>query len=439
MSDKEAAILCVDDESIILNSLRTELREAFGNRFLIEVAESGEEALEILQELLEEGVEVPVVISDYIMPEMRGDDFLIQTHRMNPRIKTIMLTGQSGLEGVTNVINKGHLYRYLSKPWASDDLKMTVEQAFLSFYQEEQLKETNEQLKVLNASLEEKVQQRTEQLKASNQYLEKLSQELVQKTALIEEKNRNIEASLNYAKRLQTATMPSQEAIRQLLPNSFLFYKPRDVVSGDFYWVERVGDEIIIVASDCTGHGIPGAFLSTIGTVLLDKVVLDGKLTDPARILEELDACIKQTFRHNAKSIADGMDTSICAFNPTSLKLTFAGAKNPMLLVKNGQLELFKGSRNGIGNTIKLDEPYVNEDVQLAKGDEFFLYSDGFQDQFGGAQGKKFMAKNFRELLLKLHHLEADQKEPLLAEALQTWVGNRFRQLDDILVIGVKI
>ncbi len=437
--EKEAAIICVDDEPMILNSLRTELRDAFGNCYMIEVAESGEDALEIFEELTEEGFDIPVIITDYIMPEMKGDVLLSEIHRINPAVRKIMLTGQSGLEGVTRAVNQANLYRYLTKPWSPEDLKMTVEKALISFYQDQKIEQTNKALTILNASLEEKVLQRTEELIKSNRELEKATQELFSKNKIIEEKNKNIQSSLNYAKRLQTATLPSTEAIQQHLNNSFVFYQPRDVVSGDFYWIERIENKVVIVVADCTGHGIPGAFLSTIGVVLLNKIVLDGKVTTPNKILSKMDYHVPQTFRHNVTSIADGMDMAVCTLNLDDLSLEFSGAKTPLLLLKDGELMVIKGDKSPIGGHYKQSSTFKNHCLQLAKGDQFFLYTDGFQDQFGGEHGKKVMAAPFRKVLFRVAQNPINEQLNLLTKILNNWVGSSYRQIDDILVIGIKI
>ncbi len=438
--ERNAAIICVDDEPMILNSLRIELRDAFGDYYMIEVAESGEDALEIMEELTEEGFEIPVVISDYIMPEMKGDTVLIEIHRMLPNTHTIMLTGQSGLEGVTNAVNKANLYRYLTKPWSPEDLKMTVEQAIVSFYQAQQLEQTNRELVQLNASLEEKVEKRTQELRLSNEHLARASEELSRKNQIIEEKNQNIEASLNYAKRLQMATFPSSQILHSKLPDSFIFYRPRDVVSGDFYWFDSLDEHIVIVAADCTGHGIPGAFISTIGVVLLNKIVTTEKEISPKAILEQMDVFVQQTFRHRQEgNVADGMDMAVCTLNLNTLQLRYAGAKNPLVLVKNGELVVTKGNRNAIGGGYKRPEPFVEHEFTLQKGDQIYVYSDGMQDQFGGDHGRKMMASHFRSMLWQLSALPAKDQEIALAKKLTEWKGKENRQIDDILVIGVKV
>lgn len=438
--EKDAAIICVDDEPMILNSLRTELRDAFGEQYLIEVAENGEDALEVLNDLKEEGFEVPVIISDYIMPEMKGDVLLTEVHQRMPSTRKIMLTGQAGLEGVTKALNNANLYRYLTKPWSPEDLKMTVEKAVVSFYQEQQLELTNRELTLLNASLEDKVLKRTEELSKSNDNLANATDELSKKNKIIEAKNRNIRSSINYAKRLQTATLPSIQTIQSYLPQSFVFYKPRDVVSGDFYWVEKIENKVVIVVSDCTGHGIPGAFLSTIGIVLLNKIVLDGKVTDPNLILSEMNYQVQQTFRHNISEIADGMDMAICTLDLDTNMLEFSGAKNPLLLLQKNALTVIKGDKKPIsGGHFRKNIEYQKHSFRLNTNDQFFLYTDGFQDQFGGESGKKLMAGNFRKNLFQAAQLPVRQQHSFLEKYLNEWLHNTYKQIDDILVVGIKL
>ncbi len=289
----------------------------------------------------------------------------------------------------------------------------------------------------------------------------------------IQETNKKITHSINYASRIQNAILPSIEKIQKELPKSFIFFRPRDIVSGDFYWFAKKNDKIVIAAIDCTGHGVPGAFMSVIGNDLLQQIVVQKELTDPGEILTEMHINLAKLLEQGGQQVRDGMDISLCVINKKKKAIEFAGANNPMLFIQSdiygtNQLYRIKGEKFSVGgmhkeskgqrkfktHTIKTSEPleiWANagekeafEDTpKIVKSDTtVYLFSDGFQDQFGGKDGRKFMAKRFRALLYDIHQKPMSQQKKLLENKLDEWLegdGKNYRQLDDILVIGFKI
>jgi PAS domain S-box-containing protein len=257
-------------------------------------------------------------------------------------------------------------------------------------------------------------------------------------------KNEEITASITYAKRIQAAILPSKEKINQSLSNYFIFYKPRDIVSGDFYWFAKVHSKDIIAAIDCTGHGVPGAFMSMIGNDLLNEIVVSREITAPHLILNELNAGVISVLRQRETLNTDGMEMALCAINEQEGILEYAGAKNPLYLIQHNTLTEVKGDKFGIGgweSGSSIEKRFTKHTFSFTKEPHspivFYIFSDGYQDQFGKNR-RKFMKNKMRELLYSLHLLEINQQQDLLSQALAEWQQDE-DQTDDILVIGVKI
>jgi ligand-binding sensor domain-containing protein/serine phosphatase RsbU (regulator of sigma subunit) len=265
--------------------------------------------------------------------------------------------------------------------------------------------------------------------------------EVVEKNKELDEINKDITASIRYAKRIQDAILPPDDFVKKHLPNTFVLFKPKDIVSGDFYWMEDKKDMVIFAAVDCTGHGVPGAFMSIVGHNLLDRVVGEQKVTQPARILDELNRSISDTLRQTDledNTVRDGMDIAICSFDKKRGVLEFAGAYNPLWLIRNSELIEVKANKFPIGNSKANDgNKFTNHEIPLQKGDTIYIFSDGYCDQFGGPSGKKFKASALRQLLINSQHLDMAQQRELLNRTIEEWRGAH-EQVDDILVIGTR-
>lgn len=303
---------------------------------------------------------------------------------------------------------------------------------------------------LLYENLEEKVKERTA--------------EVVQAKEIIEKKNQNITASINYAKRIQDATLPQMKKFKSILPESFLLFKPRDIVSGDFYWCSKLDPQpiyeevqednqtktvlkghqsgkIIVTAVDCTGHGVPGAFMSMIGNDLLNDVVDIKKNTDPAEILQELHEGVRAALRQRETDNKDGMDLALCVIDEENKQLEFAGAKNPLIYMSNGQLHHVRGDKMAIGGVQKegkLTRVYSKHVIPLEGEMTFYIFSDGFQDQFGGQEGRKFMLRRFKRLIQEIHQMPMEEQGKVLQRTIEDWMQGH-KQIDDILVIGFRI
>ena len=256
----------------------------------------------------------------------------------------------------------------------------------------------------------------------------------------IQNKNKKIADSINYAKRIQNAILPDNSVITKTLPDSFILYKPKDVVSGDFPWYLEVGDSIFIAAVDCTGHGVPGALLSLIGYFLLNDIVRSRKITDPGKILDILDEGVTSTLRQdqNDSQTKDGMDIALCRIDKKTRKVEFAGAHRPLYVMKNGEMEEIKGNKFAIGGGIyKNQTNFTSHTIDMAKDDSIFFCSDGFPDQFGGPQNRKFGPKQLRELISELHELPMQDACRIFDEKWESWKADE-KQTDDVLLIGIK-
>ena len=283
-----------------------------------------------------------------------------------------------------------------------------------------------------------RVKQRANKLlKLQKNEIEKQNTELEEHRRNLTEKNKNITDSINYAMRIQASIMPSEAKFKKMLQDSFIFYKPKDIVSGDFYWVEQVNELILFAAVDCTGHGVPGALVSVVGMNLLNQAVLEKGITNPAHILQHLDQGVHHTLSQHGST--DGMDLALCSINLNTNELQYAGAHNPIYYVRNGKLIEHKGDNIFIGNNFEeKNKAFTSHSIQLEKGDCLYLFSDGYADQFGGPKGKKFKYKALQKLLLSIQEKPMQQQKEILNSALAEWQGD-LEQVDDICVIGVRI
>jgi serine phosphatase RsbU (regulator of sigma subunit) len=256
---------------------------------------------------------------------------------------------------------------------------------------------------------------------------------------LTEEKNDKLVASINYGQRIQKATMPGIEQMQTLLGECFVLLKPRDIVSGDTYWCTKRGHKVLLAAIDCTGHGVPGAMLAMLAQSLLNEIVNVWSITSPELILYELHRKVRQILNQAGGTNQDGMDMALCVIDKKTGVLEYAGAKNPMYLIQEGNLLEVKGDKQPIGGLQKEEERlFVKHSFSLKDISAFYLFSDGYTDQFGGEDGGKFMAKRLRALLLSIHHLPMEEQREKLAMVIENWMGNE-RQIDDILMVGVGL
>lgn len=258
---------------------------------------------------------------------------------------------------------------------------------------------------------------------------------------IIEQKNADIQASILYARRIQEAILPPESMLKEQIGELFVLYKPKDVLSGDFFWAEQREGLTYLAVCDSTGHGVPGALLSLMGNNLLNQAVHERNLSRPSAVLDYLNAGIQHTLNQykSAGELRDGMDIALCVFDHSRRKLQFAAAINPLYIIRDGMLIQSKGNRFSIGSYFDNKmRPFTNQEMELQSGDMIYLFTDGYPDQFGGEDDRKMSHRRFRELLMSIHHLPVDEQKQMLEDQLHAWMGSA-KQTDDICVIGVRI
>ncbi len=273
--------------------------------------------------------------------------------------------------------------------------------------------------------LEEKVKERTAEIQR-------------QKDEISDQK-KEIMDSIYYARRIQKAVLPSDHKIEQSLPEHFIYYQPRDIVSGDFYWISDLDDRVIFATVDCTGHGVPGAFMSMLGVSFLNEIVNGNKRPSAGRILDHLRANVKETLSQSEEGgTKDGMDIALCIYDPSRMTLQYAGAHNPLYLLRKGEFKEFKADTMPIGIHIVEEKNFKNHNIKVEKGDCFYIFSDGFQDQFGGAEGKKFLSRSLKKLFCDIHMHPMPKQKEIIEKTMQDWM-NGYEQIDDMIILGIRI
>ena len=235
--------------------------------------------------------------------------------------------------------------------------------------------------------------------------------------------------------------MTSRVYLQDVLPESFILFRPKDVVSGDYYWVYKTPyDNIYFTVADCTGHGVPGAFMSMIGTSLLNENIIEKKVNNPGQVLDNMREKIIASLndKNSARETRDGMDIALCKLNFEKLTVEYAGANNPLVHIRDGEINHIKANYQPVALTVGEKKPFTNHQIQLKKGDMLYIYSDGYADQFGGEKGKKFMVTKFRKLLASISSLSIEEQKQRLEDEFDSWRGEH-DQIDDVCVMGVRI
>jgi serine phosphatase RsbU (regulator of sigma subunit) len=305
----------------------------------------------------------------------------------------------------------------------------------ITFRAKNQKQKANNQLKIQN----EEIRQQREEIETQAERLKSINYDVIQKNHLIEDKNKNITDSINYAKRIQTALLPFPTKISKELEDFFIFYNPKDIVSGDFYWFSEFEDKVVVAVADCTGHGIPGAFMSFIGHDMLNHIVNFKGVTQPSEILKQLKLSVIHILRQEQSDNRDGMDVSICVWDKKKNKVQFSGANHSLIYIQNKQLYQIKGNKTTIGLDEKMNiKDFDSHEINLVGDTCFYLFSDGYIDQFGGRRDKKFMIRNFRELLSTIHMKKMETQGIIIRETIEEWMEDS-EQIDDMLVWGFRI
>ncbi len=407
-------ILYVDDEE---SNLRI-FRMAFKRHFNILTATGGHEAIDILKEN-----EIHLIITDQKMPEMSGTELLEKVAPDYPEIIRIILTGFADVEAIVKAINRCGIYKYITKPWDKGEMKLTLDKALESYDLKMDKLNLIKELEEMNRTLEHKVEERTKEL---------------------EEANMRMTESINYALTIQSAMLPQPDIISSSFDEFFLIYRPRDIVSGDFYWYGELtveGDELVIAASiDCAGHGVAGALMSMIGESLLNQIIYDKGIVEPHEILNNMSAGVRDMLNQAQNDSQHGMDANIVIINKEKKEMQYSGAKQDLYYFLEGSDELLmlKGDRMSIGGVAEVERDYTNHILTYDKTITFYMTSDGFRDQYGGERGKKIGAGPFKEMLKFCSQKPLDRQKELLDQYFDDWMGNE-PQTDDVQLMGFRL
>ena len=330
-------------------------------------------------------------------------------------------------------------YSLINDSVRTASVRTTKETYLLKLNRKDFLKILDENLHITLSILQSLVRRVEDKDKLEEQLVKQNKAILAQKKE-IEKQKKEITDSIYYASAIQNAVFTSKTLVKQLLKEYFIFYLPKDIVSGDFYWVNEKDNKVIITAADCTGHGVPGAFMSMLGISFLNQIVNKNETLQANEILNKLRNLVKKSLRQTEKEdgTKDGIDMALCIIDFENLKLEFAGANNPLILIRNKEILEIKGDKMPIGIHIKEKSSFTNHFINLQKKDKIYLYSDGYIDQFGGKLGRKYLSKNFKKLLLENHEKDMKEQKEILKKTLKNW-KNKNEQVDDILIIGVEI
>ncbi len=402
-------ILYIDDEQDNL----TVFYSAFRRDFKVHLANSALEGLEIMKKQ-----NIHLVIADQRMPEMTGIEFLEKIKLKYPDCIRMVLTGFTDVEAIIQAINKGRVYRYITKPWSKDELKLSIDRALETYNLKQQNIKLFTDLEEANQTLEKKVIERTEK---------------------IESQRKELTDSIQYASRIQSALLPQKEELDKHLPAYFILNKPRNIVSGDYYWLAQKDNKVVVAVADCTGHGIPGAFMSILGLAHLNEILNQTAVLKADEILNQLRSKVIRSLHQTGKydEARDGMEIALCVVDFTGQKLQYSGAFRPLYLIREGDLTELKGDSMPIGIYHENEIPFNYKELNFNEKDIIYMFSDGYVDQLGGPDRKTFKSKKFKQLLIDMHQKSMDLQKQILENEFEAWRSD-YDQIDDIMVMGIQ-
>ena len=379
-------ILAVDDNPKNIQVLGNLLKN---ENYKVEFALNGKSALEWLQRR-----EFDLVLLDVMMPEIDGFEVCRRIKRdpVLRHISIIFITARDDEESIVSGFKSGAV-DYITKPFKRNELLSRVSTHL-------ELKKAREEIAL---------------------------------------KNKSITSSINYARRIQQSILPSDEMIKKILPESFVLYKPKEIIGGDFFWIHNIGDKIIVAVADCTGHGVPGSIMSMLGISLLNEIFWKKNMYNADEILRELREKIKLTFYRQDQNFTqrDGMDMALCVIDKKEKQLQYAGALMPLILIRNNDIIEIKGDKQSVA-LYKEEVDFTAHLINYGPTDLFYLYSDGIINQFRENDSEKFKTRRFKELLLEIHHLPIQNQGKLIEERFEKWRGKR-NLLDDVCVFGFSV
>ncbi|MCC5920940.1 MAG: response regulator [Cyclobacteriaceae bacterium] len=421
-------ILLIDDEPLNLTVLKNLL---VSKNYHVIVASNPHEGIRLAHSELPD-----CILLDIYMPEMNGLEAcgIIKANESTKHIPVLFITAKDDTDLLLKGFKVGAV-DYITKPFNEEEVLVRLKTHIDLKNVRDELSANNQELKENAIQLRSMHEATLKQTKANAQKSEMLYNAFTE----IEKKNEKINASINYGYRIQNAIMPDERELEGYTKDYFVFFKPKDIVSGDIFWIKEYLGNLYIAAIDCTGHGVPGAFLSILANSLLTGIVTSTQDDQPGGIIKLLNESVVQSMQQNGSSSGDGMDLSLIKYDIRNKTLQFAGAHNPLFIVsQSGEVNLIKGDRFGVGGNFKnIKKQFITHDVELKKGDWVYIYSDGFQDQIGGEANRKYMSKRFRSFLQSISMLSGAEQKALLKKELDEWKG-RAKTIDDVLIIGIQ-
>lgn len=428
---EKSKILIVDDISENLEVLSTILED---EEYEISFAMSGKQALEVIS------YEMPdLILLDISMPEMSGFEVCqaLKTDKSTKHIPIIFLTANANTESIVKGFEIGG-QDYITKPFNHSELIIRVKTHL-------EIKKAKEKLELKNKKINEQrieIESQNEKLSTSNHELAAALDILSERNEEINLKNKNLTDSITYAQIIQESLMQSVKGFTEIFTDSFIINKPKDIVSGDFYFYWKVNEKVVVCAADCTGHGVPGALLTMLGITTLEQLINHHQLTKPSVILKKLDEEITRLFHavDTVRDIDNGMDVSLTCIDTKNKKMLFSGAKRPLFILRNKELIIHKGQNISIGDKNYPNKDFIDIEINIKSNDYIYQFSDGYPDQFGGDKkgGKKYSIKRLKNLISSFHGKDFKTQKLLLESELNNWQG-RFEQIDDILFMGYKL
>ncbi len=412
-------LFLVDDDPIFLKVLETQFKEQ--TEYIIKTFSTGEECLANLFQKPD-----LIFLDYYLNPENlkhTGLQILDKIKETDFNIQVVMLSSQDQIEVAVNCM-KHDAFDYIIK---GEVTYMRAQKAINTLFNQNKLQEEVVFYKTSATTLEKMVEERT--------------REVVEQRHMIEEKHKEITDSINYAEHIQRSLLPSTALLEENLKEYFVFFQPKDIVSGDFYWASKLSnDHFALLTGDSTGHGVPGAILSILNISCIEKAIEAEKLTEPCDILNHTRTKIIETLKKDlrAEGGKDGMDCSLIVFDFKNKKLTYSAANNPIWIVRNKNLLVFSPNNMPVGKHHNDTINFTQHTVQLNAGDMVYTMTDGIPDQFGGPSGKKYMKKQLKDLLISIAHLPASQQKEKLSASFNSWKAD-IEQVDDVTLVGVRI
>ena len=393
---------------------REQFESSFRQDYHIFTAGSVREGFQVLEERT-----IQLVISDIRPGGMDGIQLLEKIMYEFPQCTRMIQAREEEMEQVLRAVDRGIVFAYAAQPWKREELKITIDGALEVYY-----------LKVQNRNLEEHL----EEVKQT------LERKVMQRTRKIELQRNHITDSIQYASLIQKALMPGPGTLKEHLPEHFLLNKPKDIVSGDFYWETRKEERLILTVADCTGHGVPGAFMSILGIKLLHDIVHGFDSPSAAEILDELRTQVIRALGQTGEmdETREGMEMALCVIDPGRKLIRFSGASRPIYLVRDGELMEYRGDRMPIGIYGDEGRSFTDREIPYKENDILYLFTDGYVDQMGGLQRKTFRAARFRDLILEICNKPMEEQRAILREEHEIWRAGR-EQIDDIMVLGIRL